>query len=193
MFIREINFLLLPLAPLRGSSLPYWRTRLTTQFIDLSQSVGLLGRVNSSSQDLYLNTGQYKHRKTRTNIKYPCPRRDSNCNNGLWAIEDCSCLRTLGYRDRQTNCTPEISFNLMLKHAVSTMYSLLFYKGKTYDLTLKLDAEWLLILSHERTVHLILRDWITLTVINRTFQSLHFVYYWLTTWLLCLLNEIRDH
>jgi hypothetical protein len=43
-----------------------------------SQAVGLLGRVISSSQGLYLNTGQHKHRKTRTHIKHPCPGRDSN-------------------------------------------------------------------------------------------------------------------
>jgi hypothetical protein len=42
-----------------------------------SQAVGLLERVISSSQGLYLNTGQHKHRKTRTHIKHPCPRRDS--------------------------------------------------------------------------------------------------------------------
>jgi hypothetical protein len=66
-----------PLASLIGSSLPYWSTGLITQFLDLSQAVGLLGRVISSSQGLYLNTGQHKHRKTRTHIKHPCPRWDS--------------------------------------------------------------------------------------------------------------------
>jgi hypothetical protein len=33
------------LAPLLGSSPPYWSTWLITQFLDLSQAVGLLGRV----------------------------------------------------------------------------------------------------------------------------------------------------
>jgi hypothetical protein len=69
---------LFSLAPLLGSLLPYWSTGLITQFLDLSQAVGLLGRVISSSQGLYLNTGQHTHRKTRTHIKYPCPRRYSN-------------------------------------------------------------------------------------------------------------------
>jgi hypothetical protein len=67
-----------PLGPLLGSSLPYWSTGLITQFLDLSQEVGPLGRVISSSQGLYLNTEQHKHRKTRTHIKHPCPVRDSN-------------------------------------------------------------------------------------------------------------------
>jgi hypothetical protein len=59
-----------PLAPLLGSSLTYWSTGLSTQFLDHSQAVGLLGRVISSPQSLYLNTGQHKHRKTRTHIKH---------------------------------------------------------------------------------------------------------------------------
>jgi hypothetical protein len=66
--------------------------------------VGLLGRMISSSQGLYLNTGQHKHRKTRTHIKHPCPRRDSNPHSRLRAIEDSLCLRKLGYRDRQYHC-----------------------------------------------------------------------------------------
>jgi hypothetical protein len=59
------------------SSLLYWSTGLITQFLDLSQAVGLLGRVISSSQGLYLNTGQHKHRKIRTHIKHPSPGWDS--------------------------------------------------------------------------------------------------------------------
>jgi hypothetical protein len=66
------------LAPLLGSSLSYWSTELITQFLDLPQAVGLLGRMISSSQGLYLNRGQHKHRKTQTYIKLPCPVRDSN-------------------------------------------------------------------------------------------------------------------
>jgi hypothetical protein len=45
--LEEFFFLL---ALLVGSSLPYWITGLITQFLDLSQAVGLLGRVISSSQ-----------------------------------------------------------------------------------------------------------------------------------------------
>jgi hypothetical protein len=64
--------------PLLGSSLPYWSTGLITQFLDLSQAAVLLGRVISSSQCLYLNTREDKHRKKRTHIKHPYPRRNSN-------------------------------------------------------------------------------------------------------------------
>jgi hypothetical protein len=73
-----LGTIFLPLAHLFGSSLPYWSTGLITQFLDYSQAVGLIGRVISSSQGLYLNAGQHKHRKTRTHIKHPCPGRDSN-------------------------------------------------------------------------------------------------------------------
>jgi hypothetical protein len=65
-----------PLAPFLGSSLSYWSTGLITQFLGLSQAVGLLGRVISPLQGLYLNTGQHKRRKMRTYIK--CPGQDSN-------------------------------------------------------------------------------------------------------------------
>jgi hypothetical protein len=54
-----------------GSSLLYWSKGLIAQSPDLSQAVGLFGRVISSSQGIYLNTGQHKHRKTRTPIKHP--------------------------------------------------------------------------------------------------------------------------
>jgi hypothetical protein len=75
---RRPQVIFFPLASLLGSSLTYWSAGLITQFLDLSQAVGLLGRVVSSSQGLYLNTGQHKHRKTRTHIKHPCPGRNSN-------------------------------------------------------------------------------------------------------------------
>jgi hypothetical protein len=84
-----------PLAPLFGSSLPYWSTGLITQFLDLSQAVVLLGRVISSSEDPYLNTerrGHTLHIHAQGGIR--------TRNHGLRAIEDCSCLRPLGYRDR---------------------------------------------------------------------------------------------
>jgi hypothetical protein len=83
-------------SPLLGSSLPYWSTGLITQFRDLSQMVGLLGRVVSSSQGLYLNTEQHKQRITRTHIKHPCLRRDSNPQS-----RPPSDRRLFGYCDRQ--------------------------------------------------------------------------------------------
>jgi hypothetical protein len=39
--------------------------------------------VISSSQGLYLNTVQHKHRKTHTHIKRPCPEWDSNPRSRL--------------------------------------------------------------------------------------------------------------
>jgi hypothetical protein len=43
---------------------PLWSIGLISQFYDnvLLQTLGLLGRVISPSQDLYLNTGQHKRR-----------------------------------------------------------------------------------------------------------------------------------
>jgi hypothetical protein len=49
-------------------------------------AVGLLGRVISSSQGLFLNTGHHKHRKMRTHIKHLCPRR--NLNPQSWPPSD---------------------------------------------------------------------------------------------------------
>jgi hypothetical protein len=47
------------------------------QLLDLGESVGLLGRVISSSQGLYLYTNTEK-RTHNTNTKYLCPEWDSN-------------------------------------------------------------------------------------------------------------------
>jgi hypothetical protein len=79
-YVSEVQHIIIffPLVPSLESSLPYWSTELIPQFLDLSQAVGFLGRVISSSPGLYLNTGQHKHRKTRTHIKHPCPGRNSN-------------------------------------------------------------------------------------------------------------------
>jgi hypothetical protein len=46
------------------------------------QTVGLLGRGISSSQGLYLNTGQHKHR-INTHTKHPCLMWDSDPRSGL--------------------------------------------------------------------------------------------------------------
>jgi hypothetical protein len=43
-----------------------------------SHTVGLLGRVISSSQSLYLNTGQHKHRINAYTHRHPCLKWDSN-------------------------------------------------------------------------------------------------------------------
>jgi hypothetical protein len=47
--------------------------------LDFTQSVGILERVIGTSQGLYLNTGQHKHRiNAHTHTKHPCPKSDSN-------------------------------------------------------------------------------------------------------------------
>jgi hypothetical protein len=51
-------------APILGLGLPPWSSPFHFGFLDHRQSVGLLGRVISSSHGLYLYTGQHNHRKT---------------------------------------------------------------------------------------------------------------------------------
>jgi hypothetical protein len=65
----QLSFL--PVAPLLGSSLPYWSTGF---WLLVS---GLFGWVISLSQGLCLNTGQHKHKKTQRHNKHPCRGRDS--------------------------------------------------------------------------------------------------------------------
>jgi hypothetical protein len=60
-FMLLLYIFFFPLAPLLGSSLPYLSTGLITQFLDLSQAAGLLGRVIISSQGLNLNTEKCGH------------------------------------------------------------------------------------------------------------------------------------
>jgi hypothetical protein len=55
-----------------------YRTLMVSKFFVLlwiyTQTVGLLGRVISPSQGLYLNTWQHKHWKTHKYTKHPCPK-----------------------------------------------------------------------------------------------------------------------
>jgi hypothetical protein len=55
------DFFLFLVAPTRGSVLPFRSIGLITQFLNLGRSVGLLGRLISSSQGLYLFTNIEKH------------------------------------------------------------------------------------------------------------------------------------
>jgi hypothetical protein len=54
--------------------IPLWSIGLISQFHDYFTDVGLLGRVMSSSQNLYLNTGQHKQRLNAYThqISMPC-------------------------------------------------------------------------------------------------------------------------
>jgi hypothetical protein len=70
-------------------------------FLDRRQSVGLLGRMISSSQGpyLYINTEKRTHTHTQTlNIHALSGIRTHN--PGFRASEDSTWLRLLGYRDR---------------------------------------------------------------------------------------------
>jgi hypothetical protein len=92
------TFFLLRLLPLEHR--PSVKRFVSLQFFDLIDSwVGLLGRVISSSQGLYLNTGQRKHRinTPNTHALYGIRTNDP----GFRASEDITCLRPLGYRGRQ--------------------------------------------------------------------------------------------
>jgi hypothetical protein len=60
---RFVHVFIFLVAPSLGSLLPLLEHRAEfPQFLDQGQSIGLLGQVISSSQGLYLNTGQHKHR-----------------------------------------------------------------------------------------------------------------------------------
>jgi hypothetical protein len=89
-----------------------------------SQTVGLLGRVISPSQGLYLITGQYKHRID--GHKHPSLKWDSNPRSHVRAGEDCSCLRPRGHCDRPRdhslliNVQVSIGYSKMLTRAIAT-------------------------------------------------------------------------
>jgi hypothetical protein len=84
-------------SPNLGLGLPPWNSTFHFGFLDLRQSVGLLGRVISSSQGLYLYTNTEKH--THTLNIHALGGIGTN-DPGFRASEDSACLRPLGYRDR---------------------------------------------------------------------------------------------
>jgi hypothetical protein len=80
--------------------LPLWSIGLVLSFMIILQTVGLLGRGISPSQDLYLNTGQHKHRiNAHKNVHVLIGFRTHDL--GFRASEDNTGLRPLGYRDRR--------------------------------------------------------------------------------------------
>jgi hypothetical protein len=90
-------------SPNLGLGIPPWHSPFHFGFLDLRQLVGLLGRVISSSQGLYLytNTEKSTHTHTQTltlNIHALSGIRTHD--PGFRASEDSVCLRKLGYRDR---------------------------------------------------------------------------------------------
>jgi hypothetical protein len=89
-------------SPNLGLGLPPWNSPFHLGLLYLRHSVGLLGRVISSSQGLYLYTNKEKRTHTHTqtlNIHAQSGIRTHD--PGFRASEDSECLRPLGYRDRQ--------------------------------------------------------------------------------------------
>jgi hypothetical protein len=76
-----IFFFLWRYSPNLGLGLAPWNSPFHFGFLDLRHSVGLLGRVISSSQGLYLYINTEK--RTHTNTKHPCPGWDSNRRSRL--------------------------------------------------------------------------------------------------------------
>jgi hypothetical protein len=69
-----------------------------------SQSVGLLGRGISPSQDRYLHTEQRKHRKNAHSTDVHASSRIRAHDPSVRASEDSSCLRPRGNCDRCLRC-----------------------------------------------------------------------------------------
>jgi hypothetical protein len=67
--------------------------------IFFTQKVGLLGRVISPSQGLYLNTGQHKH-GINAHTDFHALSGIRTHDPSVPASEGCSCLRPRGQRDR---------------------------------------------------------------------------------------------
>jgi hypothetical protein len=83
--------------------IPLWSIGLISQFLDYSQTVELFGRMISSPQGLYLNTGQHKHKKTDTHTSNIHTLNGIQTHDpGLRASENSPCLRLIGYRDQHT-------------------------------------------------------------------------------------------
>jgi hypothetical protein len=91
-------FLLSRYSPNLGLGLPPWNSPFHFDYLDLRHSLGLLGRVISSTQGLYLYTNTEKRTHTHKHQTSMPWVGDSN----IWsrASEDSACLRPLGYRDR---------------------------------------------------------------------------------------------
>jgi hypothetical protein len=79
--------------------------------LDLGQSVGLLGRVISSSQGLYLTQTQKNAHTTQT-LNIHAVNRIRTHGLGVRASEDRSCPRPLGYRDRHSHVLVMQNFSL---------------------------------------------------------------------------------
>jgi superfamily II DNA helicase RecQ len=77
---------------------------VSLQLLDLGQSVGRLGRVISPSKSVYLFTQKNKHTTQKLNVQSLTSIRTHG--HGVCARKDSSCLRPLGYCDRQGSYLP---------------------------------------------------------------------------------------
>jgi hypothetical protein len=102
--------------------LPLWSWFLS--FLIILQTVGLLGRVISSSQGLYSNTEKCTH---TSNIHALSGIRTHD--PGFWASKDSTCPRPLGYRDRH------------LKHMKCLKITLSNYKGQIKSFSMQFNAD----------------------------------------------------
>jgi hypothetical protein len=94
-----LPFFLWRYSPNLGLGLPPWNSPFHFGFLYLRQTVGLLERVISSSQGLYLYTNTEKLTHTQTLNTHALSEIRTH-DSGFGASEDSACLRPLGYRDR---------------------------------------------------------------------------------------------
>jgi hypothetical protein len=97
--LRPDVFFLWRYSPNLGLGLPPWNSPFQFGFLDLRQSVGLLGRVISSSQGLSTCTQTQKNAHTQT-LHIHALSGILTHDPGFRASEDSACLRPLAYRDR---------------------------------------------------------------------------------------------
>jgi hypothetical protein len=90
--------------PNSGFGLPPCNFTFHFSLLDLRQSAGLLGRVISSSQGLYLYKTQ-KNAHTYTNTKHPCAEWDSNPRSWL-PSEKSACLKVRPHYSCSCWCSP---------------------------------------------------------------------------------------
>jgi hypothetical protein len=91
------------------------------------QAVGLLLRVISSSQGLYLNTGQHKQNKyihiPNIHALYGIRKHDP----GFRASEDSTCLRPLCYRDRQVSGLTWGKYPSRISNKLPEIFDVMFF------------------------------------------------------------------
>jgi hypothetical protein len=96
-------FFLWRYSPNFGLGLPPLNSPFHYGLLDLRHPVGLLGRVISSSQGLYLYIDIEKRAQTHTNTTHHAPNGIRNHDPGFRASKDIARLGPLSYRDRHSS------------------------------------------------------------------------------------------